>query len=365
MLFILNRSLQQADMRILVPALFLFTFFLAACKESTVVGDFQTEYPDEESGDLYYTGIDAGGNAAIYAINIDGTGKRMVADRSGIFSSPVGGRFVSMQIPAGMVVSRLTGEMQNVVLALPVDFAAYPVLSPTGNKIAYRRFVGSATELYVVNTDGTGTIAIERDAASETIPVWSPDGTRIAYLKQGRENNGMDRDSLFIINSDGTGRRFLTDEAVSMNDNFESLDWSPDGTRLVCVTESGLQTYELLVVSVAGGATQQITSDGLPKAMPVWSPDSRSVAYISSDGPVVAPRICTIAVDGTSQSQYSVSGANMVAFPQWSPDGRYISVTEILDGAPNDGTGLLKVLTLGNGDIRVLDMFVYRAFWRK
>ncbi len=362
-------SNSKAIMRTTLQALLLAASLLVGCQESSIAPhNYKT---DVRLGDLYYTVIDGNGDPAVYAIEANGINRHLIANRSAIFGPLVNGEFVCVQLPNGMAVCSLTGDVLNVVQPPPADFTAHPILSPAGNKVVYRKtaFVklDQLSELHVVNSDGSSDVVVEPEAASETVPVWSPDGAMIAYLKQGVEQGGLNRDSLFVINSDGTNKRFLTAEAVSMNNNFESLDWSPDGTRLVCVTETSSEVYEILLVDAASGATEQLTFDGLPKAMPVWSPDSRTIAYVAADRTTGLARmsVFTIGADGSDKRQYFVALGEILAFPQWSPDGAYIAMTEFNGNAPIEGAGLLKVLNISSGDVQMIDLAVYKAFWKK
>ena len=48
-------------------------------------------------------------------------------------------------------------------------------------------------------------------------PIWSPDGTKIAYIGYEREQG------VYVVNSDGTGRRRLSDLAA----DAAEMDWQP------------------------------------------------------------------------------------------------------------------------------------------
>lgn len=351
-------------MRKIFSLLSFTAVLVVGCAESSV--NPEPVRPDAE--ELYYTVVTGSGdNADVYAIFSDGSGKRKIASANAIFCSPVGNIVVTSQQSGSILRYNTAGELQEVILSSALGEYPNPVLSPAGNKIAYRVFSGSRTELYVINTDGSGAILLELNAASETIPVWSPDGTQLAYLKQGQEVGGIDHDSLFIINSDGTGRRFLMADAISMNDNFESLDWSPDGNWIACATDGGGETMQIAVVSVATGSTTTITSGTGPKAMPAWSPDSQRIAYIGAEGlsPTSPMYLIIVNADGSSTQRYPASGSSFIGYPQWSPRGNYIVFTDGSAFGSNEGTGMLSALTVSTGEIKALDLAAYKGFWRK
>lgn len=129
-------------------------------------------------------------------------------------------------------------------------------------------FAVSTPDLYVVSAAGTTLVTPEIDPLSERPrPVWSPDGSQIAYLS-GHE--------LWVVAPDGTGRRQVTHTpAVDEVD----VTWSPDSTRLA-YTVHGLS----YVASLTG------TTVSLGKgAIGAWSPDGRQIALIRPPAVVVVP----------------------------------------------------------------------------
>jgi TolB protein len=66
----------------------------------------------------------------------------------------------------------------------------HPVWSPDGTKIAYVSDVAGGPDLWVMDADGSNPVQLTSDAGDESFPEWSPDGTRIAYASsQGYSSN--------------------------------------------------------------------------------------------------------------------------------------------------------------------------------
>jgi Tol biopolymer transport system component/imidazolonepropionase-like amidohydrolase len=108
--------------------------------------------------------------------------------------------------------------------------------------------------------------------------------------------------------------RFTTDEAT-----WISLDVSPDGKTIVFDILGDLYT-----IPITGGTATRLTT-GVPwDCMPRWSPDGRTIAFISDrDG---GDNLWVVNADGTGAHRITKEVDNALSSPMWSPDGQYIVV---------------------------------------
>ena len=108
--------------------------------------------------------------------------------------------------------------------------------------------------------------------------------------------------------------RFTTDEAT-----WISLDVSPDG-KTIAFDILG----DLYSIPITGGTATRLTS-GMPwDCMPRWSPDGRTIAFISDrDG---GDNLWLVNADGTGARRITKEVDNALSSPMWSPDGQYIVV---------------------------------------
>jgi hypothetical protein len=87
----------------------------------------------------------------------------------------------------------------------------------------YTRNTEAPTEIWSVAIDGTNARALPQPRGSNTNPVWSPDGSRIAFVNQ----EGSDASTLWVMNADGTGTMEL-----AAGFGVDQPTWSPDGTQI-------------------------------------------------------------------------------------------------------------------------------------
>lgn len=136
-------------------------------------------------------------------------------------------------------------------------FNAYrnPQLSPDGTKILgenpYRH------GMWVLDLDGKKLAYLDGDSKDSVVfapgvvgwavgvtAKWSPDSKQIVYMVSAEDGHTVITTDLFLINADGTGRMRLTNTP----DVLEAYPiWSPDGTRIAYVTDIGSKIYVMKV----------------------------------------------------------------------------------------------------------------------
>ena len=228
-----------------------------------------------------------------------------------------------------------------------------PVWSPDGQRLA---FVGSPAkhvivggDIYVVNTDGSD-LAKVTDGLNDGQPTWSPDGFRLAFV-QGQGT------ALVVINVDGTNRH-----VIARDRGFYQLPtWSPDGSLIAfrSGTTVGSERSSVFTIRPDGTGERRLPIDsGGPL---VWSPDGTRLTY---PGP---PNVLWVMrADGTGARQITTCKLPCVGDmdPSWSPDGEQIAFIRQEDGG---GATRLYVVDVATGVTRGLTpdlRYVDSPTWR-
>src|SRR5579863_10586032 len=108
---------------------------------------------------------------------------------------------------------------------------------------------------------------------------------------------------------------FTTDEGTWL-----SVDVSPDGATVLFDLVGDLYT-----VPIAGGEAKRITSGMAFDSQPKYSPDGKTIAFLSDrDG---AENLWIMHADGTEPKQLSKETWAEMASPSWTPDGNYVLVS--------------------------------------
>lgn len=233
-----------------------------------------------------------------------------------------------------------------------------PVWSPDGSKIAYaseRALDGSNNRdrqnhnIWVGNTDGSNQKALTplTDGGAESFaPEWSPDGTQIAYVS-ARKLDGSDNfnppsltTNIWLMNADGTNQRHLTALTANEAGAASPVQWSPDSTRLVFPADSALDGSD--------------NSNGTSHTRNLW--------IVRADGSGLVPLTKLTAF-------VAANGA-----PFWSPDGTkigYLSLAK-LDLSDAANTNLAQNIWVINPDgsnrtpltqLTAVNVGIFSAIW--
>jgi Tol biopolymer transport system component len=152
-------------------------------------------------------------------------------------------------------------------------------VSPRGDRIAYTTYgADSSQDLHIARTDGGGDIASIRDVMPTWVD-WSPDGTRIAFIRPWR--SGQFTGSLALANADGTHVRIVVpwgrDKKGLAVYSARRPSWSPNGRRLAYFSGGLNGVNALETIRPDGRGNRVVVRGDLSNLW--WAPDSRHLYY--------------------------------------------------------------------------------------
>ncbi len=194
-------------------------------------------------------------------------------------------------------------------------------------------YTPEAADLCISDSDGNDMVRLTRDKGGDWHPAWSPDGSRIAYLRA---------DGIYLITPDGQHRRQLAPvEAALGKLSWSSrstavLTWSPGGEHLLFSGCLESRDHDVYVIDVGTGTMTNLTPDDRTEDFaPMWTSHGSKIVYLSTEfsSPYgcepdedALPQIRVMDADGTgdrvvydpefyySPSQVSVSDSGQILF---------------------------------------------------
>jgi len=252
---------------------------------------------------------------------------------------------------AFLVVTNATGNGKELwtLLPAPLVFEAVPLpedlrtrsvrdqaWAPGHARLAFTAPPPSndlSRDLYAVGINGQGLVNLSNTPTlNEYGPTWSPDGTRLAFLREG---------AIWVVPATGGPA-----EQVAVAGTVQGIDWSPDGARFVAQVD-----YNLVTLPVAGGpATTVYAATTRGNALrPRWSPDGTHVLAFMTGSVDAAGGLVTMRADGSDLRLVAEGLFNAHA---WSPAGDQIAVTNrqhVIIGLDLNGTEIWSTTTTTDG----------------
>ena len=202
--------------------------------------------------------------------------------------------FFDGSLRGGIFVAKASGEARRKIVTFdhlnrdrgehgfnfPDD---HPSFSPSNLKIVFtsNRVDKDDWDIHVMNVNGTGVTRLAPAAGLDTEPVFSPDGTKIAF---STERFGGDQD-IAVMNANGSGMQLLTTSGL---DDVEPA-WRPDGQEIAFTRIQGTNEKDVFVMRPDGTGVRQITAVAGEDHDPTYSPNGRQMLITSERAPFSPP----------------------------------------------------------------------------
>jgi Tol biopolymer transport system component len=204
-------------------------------------------------------------------------------------------------------------------------------------------------------------LPLDSEPASETAPAFSPDGGGVVYASDlgspgihhivTRSVAGLASGAAGSNENESNQPRTLT--SVPQDDT--NPVWSPDGSRIAFLRRTSAENLQAIVIPASGGSERVIAN--LPGALPgarkymTWAPDGQALVAVHRLKGSFAIRLYRFLVsDGTERAVTEGPDAAQDVSPAFSPDGRWLAYLRWENGATYE----LWVLPQPDGKARVL-----------
>jgi Tol biopolymer transport system component len=193
----------------------------------------------------------------------------------------------------------------------------------TRNKIAFVSDRDGDAEIFIMDRDSNNLQQVTHNSVGDRHPSWSPDGSQIAFTREGR---GVYPD-IFVISDDGSSEYSLVDHHAS--DIWPA--WSPTGEWIAFQTNRD-GNWEIYLIKPDGSKLRQLTTHSADDQMPAWSLDGTRVYFQSNRGDML--QIYSVNTEGGQEKHHVASGFNYQCPRPSSVDNRLAFQSSDQDGNP-------------------------------
>ena len=196
----------------------------------------------------------------------------------------------------------------------------FPTMSSDGKTLVFERDFGickldlatkTVTPLHFDIVAETQESLVEFRDFNSTVDDFAPapNGKRVVFTVHGE---------VFTASTeDGGELRQITDDDSARD---QDVSYSPDGKFIAYVSDKNGREEIYVVLADGTGDTKKVTDVDALKTSYLWSPDSKSIVFTTSEG-----KLCTVSAEGKDFKELMASKFGGITRPNWSPDGKWLA----------------------------------------
>jgi Tol biopolymer transport system component len=332
---------------------------------------YQYQAFSRDGKQIVYASYTKDGDNQLLIRNLDGSGLRTLYSQKGLTTSyvlpldwsPDAGSILALrrrnpnernEALELTLISTADGSVR-VLRTITADYPYRARLSPDGRFVAFssvREGSPPHGDVFLMTADGRNEVVVAGHPAEDQLLRWTPDGTSLVFLSD--RSGTWDIWTVHITGGKQQGEPELLKKDFGYDS--EVLGFAPDGSLYYKTYTSlgGLYNGEVdletgkVLVPPAPVATRYTG----PPSQPIWSPDGRSLLYLSRRdyrGP--GNRILTIRSAATGEERFLSPRLRSFNWPSWAPDGRSIIALGFTD--TETGQGIFRIDTETSGITRL------------
>jgi TolB protein len=207
-----------------------------------------------------------------------------------------------------------------------------PVWSPNGSRIAY---VCSPhkPEICLIDADGSNFHQVTEHPSIDLNVTWSPEGDQIAYQTSRSGLSGI-----YVVDLSNYEETDLT----GGKSQFASPSWSPDGERITCHSDQD-GTMSIFTIDVDSSEKVNRTPEEGADVGAIWAPSEEKIAFRSKRNGTWELFVKDMR---TGSVENITPGYGAVTTYSWAPDGKSLVFNSDVAGSDD-----VYIVSIGNGDI--------------
>jgi len=210
---------------------------------------------------------ESGGTAGIYLIGSSGTNLRLLRAGEGVgYTWSPDSRWLAFSALGSLYKIRANGDSLTQLTSGTRDIR--PAWSPDGTRIAFVR-----TGIWLLNLES---LAVQSLSTTGDFPSWHPNGDEVVVLNVGQQQSNLQVPYSVDAITAATGELRTLHSFLSSDDcGFGSISPKGDIYLFSAMPDKGLS--QVWVVYLAKQMSAKLTTDG--GDYPTWSPDNITILY--------------------------------------------------------------------------------------